>query len=97
MESSIRQTHFKVVRYPYENPVDGMVGISDKGEVYVYVSDEWILMEDIEKWEEVYDANGKNIGRVKGNVFEDYRIGEEVLRDMGIYEIPEGKPIQILW
>lgn len=48
---------------------------------------------DIEKWEEVYDANGKNIGRVKGNMFEDYRIGE----DVGIYEIPEDKPIQILW
>lgn len=43
MESSIQQTHFKVVRYPYENPVEGMVGISDKGEVYVYAGNDWIL------------------------------------------------------
>ena len=71
MEANVAKTHFEVVRYPCENLVEGMVGISDKGEVYVYTGNDWILMEDIEKWEEVYDANGKNIGRVKGNIFED--------------------------
>lgn len=93
MEVNVPKSHLKVTKYPCENPVEGMMGISDKGEIYVYIGNDWMLMEDIEKWEEVYDANGKNIGRVKGNIFEDYRIGE----GMEIYEIPEGKPVQILW
>lgn len=74
MESRGQKSHLEVVRYPYENPEEGMIGISGKGEVYVYCDNEWLLMKNLEEWEEVYDAEGKSIGRVKGSTFEDYRV-----------------------
>ena len=65
----------EVVAYPYEGKVkEGQIAISAKGDLYVYCDNEWVLIEEVGKWEEVYDANGENIGRVKGNCFEDYRL-----------------------
>lgn len=66
MESRVPKTQLKVVRYPYESWYE-------QGEVYYYVNNDWILMEDIGKWEEIYDTNGENMGKVRGDRFVDYR------------------------
>lgn len=76
LEEGIGNSLLKVVHYPYEGEVyPGLVGISAKGEIYVYI-DEWMLVEVEKEWEDVYNKEGEMIGQVNSCTggFVDYRI-----------------------